>query len=124
MQFCAWSEVPRCRIRVVAVNKPCILLLNELVSNKFCNKKYFVENTSCHSWCKESRSNSVMQYGNDIPVLYLYFSVILFLIWAYISVLSDRLKDYPQYCQHLASISHFIQFPHHLQEVSVYVLAC
>lgn len=30
-----------------------------------------------------------------------------------------RLKDYPQYCQHLASISHFIQFPHHLQEVSV-----
>lgn len=32
---------------------------------------------------------------------------------------SDRLKDYPQYCQHLASISHFIQFPHHLQEVSV-----
>lgn len=36
-------------------------------------------------------------------------------------VLSDRLKDYPQYCQHLASISHFIQFPHHLQEVSVSV---
>ncbi|XP_027261518.1 CCR4-NOT transcription complex subunit 1 isoform X8 [Cricetulus griseus] len=30
----------------------------------------------------------------------------------------NRLKDYPQYCQHLASISHFMQFPHHLQEVS------
>lgn len=30
-----------------------------------------------------------------------------------------RLKDYPQYCQHLASISHFIQFPHHLQEVCI-----
>ncbi|XP_057390319.1 CCR4-NOT transcription complex subunit 1 isoform X7 [Balaenoptera acutorostrata] len=29
----------------------------------------------------------------------------------------NRLKDYPQYCQHLASISHFMQFPHHLQEV-------
>uniref|UniRef100_A0A8C9QEK3 CCR4-NOT transcription complex subunit 1 n=1 Tax=Spermophilus dauricus TaxID=99837 RepID=A0A8C9QEK3_SPEDA len=28
----------------------------------------------------------------------------------------NRLKDYPQYCQHLASISHFMQFPHHLQE--------
>ncbi|CAJ0940956.1 unnamed protein product [Ranitomeya imitator] len=32
----------------------------------------------------------------------------------------DRLKDYPQYCQHLASISHFIQFPHHLQEYIEY----
>ncbi|KAM4639212.1 CCR4-NOT transcription complex subunit 1 isoform 7-T7 [Amazona ochrocephala] len=31
----------------------------------------------------------------------------------------NRLKDYPQYCQHLASISHFIQFPHHLQEPSI-----
>lgn len=29
----------------------------------------------------------------------------------------SRLKDYPQYCQHLASIAHFLQFPHHLQEV-------
>ncbi|XP_060741470.1 CCR4-NOT transcription complex subunit 1 isoform X2 [Tachysurus vachellii] len=29
----------------------------------------------------------------------------------------NRLKDYPQYCQHLASIGHFLQFPHHLQEV-------
>ncbi|CAB1322910.1 unnamed protein product [Coregonus sp. 'balchen'] len=28
----------------------------------------------------------------------------------------NRLKDYPQYCQHLASIGHFLQFPHHLQE--------
>uniref|UniRef100_A0ABI7VZQ3 CCR4-NOT transcription complex subunit 1 n=1 Tax=Felis catus TaxID=9685 RepID=A0ABI7VZQ3_FELCA len=31
----------------------------------------------------------------------------------------NRLKDYPQYCQHLASISHFMQFPHHLQEPSI-----
>ncbi|XP_056455115.1 CCR4-NOT transcription complex subunit 1 isoform X3 [Gadus chalcogrammus] len=29
----------------------------------------------------------------------------------------NRLKDYPQYCQHLASIGHFLQFPHHLQEI-------
>eukprot|EP00066_Takifugu_rubripes_P027283 XP_011616549.1 PREDICTED: CCR4-NOT transcription complex subunit 1 isoform X2 [Takifugu rubripes] len=29
----------------------------------------------------------------------------------------NRLKDYPQYCQHLASIAHFLQFPHHLQEL-------
>ncbi len=28
-----------------------------------------------------------------------------------------RLKDYPQYCQHLASIPHFSQFPQHLIEV-------
>ncbi|KAK3085676.1 hypothetical protein FSP39_006989 [Pinctada imbricata] len=27
-----------------------------------------------------------------------------------------RLKDYPQYCQHLAAISHFHQFPQHLIE--------
>ncbi|XP_060784347.1 CCR4-NOT transcription complex subunit 1 isoform X2 [Neoarius graeffei] len=32
----------------------------------------------------------------------------------------NRLKDYPQYCQHLASISHFLQFPHHLQEYIEY----
>uniref|UniRef100_A0A8B9GE85 CCR4-NOT transcription complex subunit 1 n=2 Tax=Amazona TaxID=12929 RepID=A0A8B9GE85_9PSIT len=32
----------------------------------------------------------------------------------------NRLKDYPQYCQHLASINHFIQFPHHLQEYIEY----
>ncbi|KAM6118199.1 LOW QUALITY PROTEIN: CCR4-NOT transcription complex subunit 1 [Pterocles gutturalis] len=32
----------------------------------------------------------------------------------------NRLNDYPQYCQHLASISHFIQFPHHLQEYIEY----
>ncbi|KAG8437274.1 hypothetical protein GDO86_008106 [Hymenochirus boettgeri] len=32
----------------------------------------------------------------------------------------NRLKDYPQYCQHLASIGHFIQFPHHLQEYIEY----
>ncbi|XP_063168949.1 CCR4-NOT transcription complex subunit 1 isoform X3 [Candoia aspera] len=32
----------------------------------------------------------------------------------------NRLKDYPQYCQHLASISHFIKFPHHLQEYIEY----
>ncbi|XP_061215358.1 CCR4-NOT transcription complex subunit 1 [Neopsephotus bourkii] len=32
----------------------------------------------------------------------------------------NRLKDYPQYCQHLASISHFVQFPHHLQEYIEY----
>ncbi|XP_032816690.1 CCR4-NOT transcription complex subunit 1 isoform X5 [Petromyzon marinus] len=30
----------------------------------------------------------------------------------------NRLKDYPQYCQHLASIAHFSQFPHHLIEVT------
>lgn len=28
-----------------------------------------------------------------------------------------RLKDYPQYCQHLAAIPHFHQFPQHLIEV-------
>lgn len=33
------------------------------------------------------------------------------------SLCVSRLKDYPQYCQHLASIAHFLQFPHHLQEV-------
>ncbi|XP_076878143.1 CCR4-NOT transcription complex subunit 1 isoform X2 [Brachyhypopomus gauderio] len=33
----------------------------------------------------------------------------------------NRLKDYPQYCQHLASISHFLQFPHHLQECVQYI---
>ncbi|KAF3817786.1 hypothetical protein GH733_013073 [Mirounga leonina] len=33
---------------------------------------------------------------------------------------SKILKDYPQYCQHLASISHFMQFPHHLQEYIEY----
>ncbi|XP_064466564.1 CCR4-NOT transcription complex subunit 1-like isoform X2 [Ornithodoros turicata] len=27
-----------------------------------------------------------------------------------------RLKDYPQYCQHLASIAHFKDFPEHLKE--------
>ncbi|XP_037672116.1 CCR4-NOT transcription complex subunit 1 isoform X6 [Choloepus didactylus] len=32
----------------------------------------------------------------------------------------NRLKDYPQYCQHLASINHFMQFPHHLQEYIEY----
>uniref|UniRef100_A0AAY4E4J5 CCR4-NOT transcription complex subunit 1 n=1 Tax=Denticeps clupeoides TaxID=299321 RepID=A0AAY4E4J5_9TELE len=32
----------------------------------------------------------------------------------------NRLKDYPQYCQHLASINHFLQFPHHLQEYIEY----
>ncbi|XP_035798623.1 CCR4-NOT transcription complex subunit 1 isoform X3 [Amphiprion ocellaris] len=32
----------------------------------------------------------------------------------------NRLKDYPQYCQHLASIAHFLQFPHHLQEYIEY----
>ncbi|XP_045389219.1 CCR4-NOT transcription complex subunit 1 isoform X9 [Lemur catta] len=32
----------------------------------------------------------------------------------------NRLKDYPQYCQHLASIGHFMQFPHHLQEYIEY----
>ena len=30
-----------------------------------------------------------------------------------------RLKDYPQYCQHLASIPHFNQFPQHLIEVGL-----
>ncbi len=29
----------------------------------------------------------------------------------------NRLKDYPQYCQHLASIQHFAQFPEALIEV-------
>ncbi|XP_036399218.1 CCR4-NOT transcription complex subunit 1 isoform X8 [Megalops cyprinoides] len=33
----------------------------------------------------------------------------------------NRLKDYPQYCQHLASIPHFLQFPHHLQECVQYI---
>ncbi|XP_041123618.1 CCR4-NOT transcription complex subunit 1 isoform X6 [Polyodon spathula] len=33
----------------------------------------------------------------------------------------NRLKDYPQYCQHLASITHFLQFPHHLQECVQYI---
>ncbi|KAG0416949.1 hypothetical protein HPB47_006047 [Ixodes persulcatus] len=28
----------------------------------------------------------------------------------------SRLKDYPQYCQHLASIAHFKDFPEHLKE--------
>ena len=28
-----------------------------------------------------------------------------------------RLKDYPQYCQFLAAIPHFSQFPRHLKEV-------
>lgn len=37
------------------------------------------------------------------------------LVWP---VFDFRLKDYPQYCQHLASIAHFLQFPHHLQEVT------
>ncbi|XP_034032868.1 CCR4-NOT transcription complex subunit 1 isoform X2 [Thalassophryne amazonica] len=32
----------------------------------------------------------------------------------------NRLKDYPQYCQHLGSIGHFRQFPHHLQEYIEY----
>uniref|UniRef100_UPI00358E5F7C CCR4-NOT transcription complex subunit 1-like isoform X3 n=1 Tax=Myxine glutinosa TaxID=7769 RepID=UPI00358E5F7C len=32
----------------------------------------------------------------------------------------NRLKDYPQYCQHLASIPHFAQFPHHLIEYVEY----
>ncbi|XP_021458100.1 CCR4-NOT transcription complex subunit 1 isoform X18 [Oncorhynchus mykiss] len=32
----------------------------------------------------------------------------------------NRLKDYPQYCQHLASIGHFLQFPLHLQEYIEY----
>jgi hypothetical protein len=31
-----------------------------------------------------------------------------------------RLKDYPQYCQFLASIPHFGQFPRHLREVRKY----
>ena len=30
-----------------------------------------------------------------------------------------RLKDYPQYCRHLASIPHFAQFPAHLKQVCV-----
>ncbi|XP_043935455.1 CCR4-NOT transcription complex subunit 1 [Protopterus annectens] len=34
----------------------------------------------------------------------------------------NRLKDYPQYCSHLASIPHFLQFPHHLQEVSYFTI--
>ncbi|XP_064865897.1 CCR4-NOT transcription complex subunit 1 isoform X13 [Oncorhynchus nerka] len=33
----------------------------------------------------------------------------------------NRLKDYPQYCQHLASIGHFLQFPLHLQECVQYI---
>ncbi|XP_071200105.1 CCR4-NOT transcription complex subunit 1 isoform X18 [Salvelinus alpinus] len=32
----------------------------------------------------------------------------------------NRLKDYPQYCQHLASIGHFLQFPLTLQEYIEY----
>ena len=30
-----------------------------------------------------------------------------------------RLKDYPQYCQHLSAIQHFNEFPPHLTEVSL-----
>lgn len=26
------------------MNKPCVLLLNELISTGFCDKRYFVEN--------------------------------------------------------------------------------
>ncbi|KAM9503542.1 CCR4-NOT transcription complex subunit 1 isoform 25-T26 [Salvelinus alpinus] len=33
----------------------------------------------------------------------------------------NRLKDYPQYCQHLASIGHFLQFPLTLQECVQYI---
>ena len=29
-----------------------------------------------------------------------------------------RMKDYPQYCQHLSAIAHFGEFPQHLMEVS------
>lgn len=28
-----------------------------------------------------------------------------------------HLKDYHQYCAHIAAIPHFLQFPHHLIEV-------
>ena len=28
-----------------------------------------------------------------------------------------RLKEYPQYCQHLSAIQHFTEFPQHLTEV-------
>lgn len=31
-----------------------------------------------------------------------------------------RLKDYPSYCQHLAAIPHFHQFPQHLMEVKAF----
>ena len=31
-----------------------------------------------------------------------------------------RLKDYPHYCQHLASIPHFKEFPPHLVEYIAY----
>ena len=42
----------------------------------------------------------------------------------------NKLKDYPQYCGHIAAIPHFKQFPANLIEVSVllghdlYVQAC
>ena len=29
-----------------------------------------------------------------------------------------RLREYPQYCQHLATVEHFGQFPRHLVDVS------
>ena len=29
-----------------------------------------------------------------------------------------RLREYPQYCQHLATVEHFKQFPPHLVQVS------
>jgi CCR4-NOT transcription complex subunit 1 len=30
----------------------------------------------------------------------------------------NRLKDYPQYCQHVATLPHYNEFPEHLVEVS------
>ena len=29
----------------------------------------------------------------------------------------NRLKDYPQYCQHVATLPHYNEFPEHLVEV-------
>lgn len=34
--------------------------------------------------------------------------------------MSNRLKDYPHYCQHLASIPHFMEFPPTLIEYIEY----
>lgn len=59
--------------------------------------------------------------------LVLFINLLLVHLWSFQGVTCcfvslTRLKDYPQYCQHLASIAHFAQFPHHLQEVNRFLL--
>ena len=45
-----------------------------------------------------------------------------FNICAICACVSLRLKEYPQYCQFLASIPHFAEFPSNLKEVCYIVL--